>query len=168
MDDIGRGVISPALVKWLIKKAPKAEWFLSSKGWRPAREPDVPEEQPDWLQELERTNAENVKLLLVPHKAAARAVDEGDLSCWIDCGGPSMEAVKRLDQLRQRFPKATIVVMPKGLTVLARLVNEPVNKKEHDQCLVQTNKDGRTIDDVGGDWVSRSRPSSSLPLSFTC
>lgn len=144
VEDIGKGVVSPMLIKWLIKSVPpSAEWFLSSKRWRPTRDPEVLEEQPDWFHELQRANMENVKLLLIPHMAAERAVEEGGLSRWIDFDGPSREALKRLNQLSQYFPQASIVVMPKGLTVLARFVED-----KRVQCLVQAKENGHTLDGV--------------------
>lgn len=138
VQDMNKGVISSALIKWLTEVAREAEWFVSTRAWRPVRDPAVPVEEPDWLRALE-TAKERVRLLVIPHTAAERAVDEGDLGCWITANGvPSSEALQRVDKLSHRFSSAAIVVMPKGLTILAYL--------GADRGVVQTTLDAHTIE----------------------
>jgi len=139
VQDTGKGVMSSPFVKWLAKLAPAAQWFISTKAWRPVHDPAVPEEQPDWLHELERAEA-NVRLLVIPEAAAQRAVDEGVLSRWIvntkDKGGPSSKALKRIDELARQFDKAAIVVLPAGFALLAR--DPGTDPPGTSQCIVQS------------------------------
>jgi ATPase family associated with various cellular activities (AAA) len=105
--DMHKGVVSKALVKWLASHFARASWFVSTKAW-----------QPRWFDDLP---AQSVRLLVVPHVAAQVGARSGTLNRWITrSGNPSKGALEALDRLGTRFPKAIVVALPEGMSVLAR------------------------------------------------
>lgn len=108
--DICKGVISPALIRWLVNKVGAVPWFVSTKAWNP-----------DWLRELQEVD---VRLLVIPQVAAQRAIRRGEVNCWITRSGhASKEALDEIDKIGKQFSKAPrliIVTLPDGLSVLAR------------------------------------------------
>jgi hypothetical protein len=142
LQDLNKGVISSPVVKWLIKVAPEAAWYVSTKAWRPAREPLGRGQEPDWLGELHRAGAD-VRLLVIPRASAQRTVDDGDLSRWIvpDKGVPSSEALKRTGELARQFPNAAVVVLPGGFTVLARDNRSMTCRRQINSVITPTSDD---------------------------
>src|SRR5262249_41115472 len=108
--DLLRGVICPELIRWLRKECPNAKWYISSKDWwRPK----------SWFDELPE---EQVELILIPQLGAERALTSGSISSsWLTTGGvPSEDALAALDELAKKFKNARCVVLPGGMSVLAR------------------------------------------------
>jgi len=107
--DLLKGAVSAELIHWLRQTFHHASWYVSSKSWRPA-----------WFKELPKTH---VKLILVPQQAAQRAIITGEISSssWITSAGvASQDAIKAIDDLAHKFGSAKIVVLPEGMSVMAR------------------------------------------------
>jgi len=109
LKDLGKGVICQELIEWLSDNT-DADWYISSKEWRPL-----------WLQNL--PNKRRVKLILVPQLAAQSAINSGQMSSssWVTPEGvPSEDAITHINKFRRDFHHSKIVVLPHGMTVLAR------------------------------------------------
>src|SRR5262249_52101550 len=112
LKDLNKGVVTDHLIRLLSQKFPKADWYLSSKQWRPA-----------WLDSIPPGN---VKLFLVPQLAAESAIQVDGVnqvasSSWLTVGkSASHEAMIAIDKLCERFNNAHIVVLPRGMQVVAR------------------------------------------------
>jgi len=113
--DLGRGVVSKALIEWLAGKLSGRPWFVSTKEWKP-----------DWLEALP---PEDLRLLLIPQVPSQTAIRDDDLSCWLTKSGrASKMALQTLDDLHiEYFTKkegpcgdSWIVVLPSGCSILAR------------------------------------------------
>jgi hypothetical protein len=115
--DMHKGVVSKKLVQWLAQRFDHVPWFVSTKSWYPR-----------WFDSLPR---QNVRLLIVPQMAAQWAVKNGKLNGWITRSRGASEkalscasekALKELDCLggEEYFKEAIVVVLPDGLSVLAR------------------------------------------------
>jgi hypothetical protein len=107
--DLNKGAISESLVHQLREDFPAALWYASSKCWLPGWYKALPKDQ--------------VVLLLVPQLAAVAALHQHENSSpsWIIPGGqPSSYALDRMDELAGDFPRAHILVLPHGMSLLAR------------------------------------------------
>jgi hypothetical protein len=107
--DLGKGVVSSALVTWLKQTFGGAAWYVSSKVWRPS-----------WFKDLPKNS---VRLILIPQLAAQSAVNTGAISSssWITSTGvPSEDALDAINQLQTTFGNARIIILPDGMNVLAR------------------------------------------------
>ncbi len=107
--DLGKGVVTPNLIEVLGRKIKHASWYVSTKSFCP-----------DWYNNLPK---ERVRLILIPQLAATRAIRTGKVSSssWITIGKTgSKGAFEALDELVNKFPEANMVVLPEGMTILAR------------------------------------------------
>lgn len=107
--DLGKGVVTTRVIEALRAIAAEAEWFVSSKAWRPG-----------WYSALP---ADRVRVLLIPQLAARKAVesDRVPLSTWITVGDrASKEALDEMSALAAMFPNAHVLALPEGMAVLAR------------------------------------------------
>jgi hypothetical protein len=148
--DVRKGVISEAMIGWLVKKfeeankdVPEGErkqvpWFISTKAWWPG-----------WFDKLPK---DKVRLMLIPQMAAQSVVRTSDLNCWVThSGDASSKALKMMEKLGQLFNKALIVTLPDGLSVLAR------------DCTTDENKSfGMVQTDVGGPELAVGVPMASV------
>jgi hypothetical protein len=112
--DVLRGVVCTELIQWLHGEFPNARWYISSKDWRSSKN-----WRPEWFKALP---AKQVELILIPQLAAERALASGAISSsWVTAGGvPSENALTVLDDLAEMFKNARLVVLPQGMSVLAR------------------------------------------------
>jgi hypothetical protein len=105
--DMRKGVISEALIEWLVQKFKKVPWFISTKAW-----------DPKWFGVLEQAD---VRLMVIPQMSTQWAVRNGILNRWItQSGDASYGALHNMEKLGRRFPEAIIVALPDGLSILAR------------------------------------------------
>ncbi|MDP8223179.1 MAG: ATP-binding protein [Candidatus Lernaella stagnicola] len=139
--DLLRGVVSSGLIRFLVEKHSKAQWFISTKAWNPP-----------WFAELRNLNPEALQLLLIPQVAAEQAVRTGLLSRWLTQRGcPTERAINLIDEIRNvvgdEHKNLKIVVLPRGFSLLAYA---PTPKaKNHDgtriNCYVQPEASVRSI-----------------------
>ena len=117
--DVRKGVVSEALISWIVKKfeeanknVPEGEpkqvpWFISTKAWSPG-----------WFRELPK---DQVRLMIIPQMAAQWLVRNSDLNRWITrSGAASSRALKMMERLAEDFNQALIITLPDGLSLLAR------------------------------------------------
>jgi hypothetical protein len=111
LKDLGKGVVTSRLVNHLAKVYGKAAWHISTKDWLP---------KAAWYEALPK---QSVELILVPQAAAQRAIHDGHIqgADWLTSGGrASKEALEALDKLSDEFPRANLVVLPHGMSLLAK------------------------------------------------
>ncbi len=121
---MAKGVARNDLIKFVVetinsqqagRKRPNPKWYISSKHWRPS-----------WLEWLKKLPPTDVQLFVVPHVAADQATEVYDdpnssapLSRWLTKDGAvTAEAMTRIDRLARDFPKASVVILPSGLSVI--------------------------------------------------
>jgi hypothetical protein len=105
--DLRKGVITPALIRSLAEHCPAAFWYISSKEWKPSWATDIPQDK--------------VRLFLIPDLAANMAVHVGDVALWTTVGGyPSERAMYEMDALASRYPRALVLALPSGISVVVR------------------------------------------------
>ncbi len=129
--DLRKGVICKELVKLLASTFPEANWYVSSKAWKPL-----------WIDYLP---ARKVKLFLVPQLAAQAATKEDSFSSFywiIPQGQTSSDALKLMEEMVERFQHALVVVLPDGMSVLAR---PPLAENKTIQGFMQPNSGDSTL-----------------------
>lgn len=117
--DLLKGVIVPEVIKCLLslKELKEAHWYVSTKRF-----------QPPWLAQLRKCQ---LRLFLIPQVAAQEGIRKKHLSCWITPSGePSEDAIRFIDRLQSQTGADYIVVLPEGVSALARGLK--------DQCVVQS------------------------------
>jgi ATPase family associated with various cellular activities (AAA) len=106
VQDLLKGVISADVIEFLIEQLPEADWFLSSKDFRPKWREKIP--------------AERIKLIEIPEAATRHALETRELDSWTTKQGiPSKAALTLLDKLGEEFPNAMLVAVFNDRTVLA-------------------------------------------------
>ena len=113
LKDLGHGVISNNLVKFLANRYPSVPWFISSKSWKP-----------DWL--VKNLPRIPLKLLLVPQIATQSAIEHNDINAWITGAGTGYASKKALEQLTglrdmmgPTIADFIIIVLPENMRALA-------------------------------------------------
>lgn len=117
--DLRKGAVTDTLTTWLAAQFKDANWYVSSKAWRPV-----------WLDKIKDLTA-RVKLIVVPEIAIRDGVREKALpsSHWITPGGElSDDALRIMNEIGEDHKEARIVVLPGGMTVLAREAGAPTQK----------------------------------------
>lgn len=109
--DAGHGTVFPELIGWLRSVVSgETPWFVSSKVI--------------WDNELfDALPVDAVRLVVVPPIAAMTAVRDGDgrINSWITPRGYATKAaLVEMDRLAERFRSAMVVVLPHGMSLLAR------------------------------------------------
>ena len=115
--DLCKGVVTAPLIKALRKRFPKLEnWYIFSKEYKPK-----------WLKELSDVR-DQIRILFMSQTAATQAMSRasGTSPGWLTPSReqPSQDAVRVLQELRQEYSSANIVVMPRGLSLLLSLPRE--------------------------------------------
>ena len=146
--DMGKGVVSAHLIAWLADQQKDCDvpWFVSTKV-----------SNPPWFELLPK---QRVRLLVVPQMAAHWEVAEGRLTRWILRSGtppgrcsPSKGALDYLSRLGKLLPRARVVALPDGLSVLARDVCDESRSEE---------RVGILQDEVGPDSLTAGMPMASV------
>lgn len=108
--DLLKGVISRSSVQWLANNFAEAEWYVSTKAWRPA-----------WMPILQTVN---LKLLVLPQIACRLATKKEDqLNSWLTSKGrPSKEALSQMGRILEDLDSngmLRVVALPEGLSCIA-------------------------------------------------
>lgn len=128
-----KGVVSPALIRWLVKvhgSKPELKWYIYSKDWhlrqpRPRSEKWVLDSK-SWLAQLRN---QDVRLFFVPQVAAHNALYEPHrhVNNWrLPCHRPTWRAMKVMDALATAVgragsgPSVVVVPEPENKLVFAR------------------------------------------------
>jgi hypothetical protein len=111
--DLGKGCVSSSTVQWLKNQvSASVPWFVSSKSWLPT-----------WFSHLPR---KSLALLMVPQVAARIAVERGEVRRWLtQSGAPTLETIKWVDRLQQKYGAETLVILPDEQQVVSFSRNEP-------------------------------------------
>lgn len=121
--DMHKGAVTEELIKALTSnpKLQQAEWFVSSKEWKPS-----------WLAYLKNVN---LKLLLIPQIAAKRATIKEDITSWITDNGNIDESVYDLiielsDTIFKEHQgnKPYIMILPEEYSIIAYQYDDKVKK----------------------------------------
>jgi hypothetical protein len=119
--DLRKGVVSKALVEWLVDRFPRTPWFVSSKQFRP-----------EWLNSLQ---PDTLRLYLVPDLAAQDAVHKGIVNSWFTDSKrlprqkPTREALEAINDIfkdLQNHNRLHVIVMPNGFRTIARTQKKAV------------------------------------------
>lgn len=106
VQDLLKGVVTGDLIEFLTQQLPEADWFLSSKDFRPK-----------WR---ERIPPEHIRLIEIPEAAMRHALETKELDAWCTRQGiPSKSALTLLDKLGEEFFNATLFAVFNDHTILA-------------------------------------------------
>ncbi len=111
VNDLCKGAVTAELIDGLSARFPDANWFISSKAWCPL-----------WL-EKSLLRRDRVKLVVIPELAIIDGIRGEYISSrpWLTATKePSLEALRVLDEVSNKFKEALIVALPEGMSVLAR------------------------------------------------
>jgi hypothetical protein len=138
--DFLKGTLSPDLVKFLVQRLPKAEWFICSKSFEPIWREKIP--------------IDRIRLIEVPEAAMRNAVETKRIpDTWLTKQGmPTKAALSLLNELAEKYFNATFIAVPDDHTILAHRGGPPFEEKE------------------GAFWVNREKDVSpvGLPMSSVC
>jgi hypothetical protein len=105
--DYGKGVVSEALIRWLLTVAPNARWYVSAKDWRPS-----------WLALLVDAD---VQLIVITQVAAQLALMRNDIDVWTTRSGCVGErALQQIEELALQFHGSIVIAQPGGWELIAR------------------------------------------------
>jgi len=119
--DHGRGVVNHDTIEAVSKRFPDALWYVFSKSY-----------QPSWLAALRKLLLKrdalcNMQLLFLNPTAAEEAIGhdpDWTSSTWITQQNvPTRDALKFMEDATKQYPSADIVVAPKGMSVIATLMD---------------------------------------------
>ncbi len=118
--DLLKNSVNYQLIKELANVYKNTRWYISSKKWKP-----------DWLETLKSVS---IELLLVPQVAAQEALQAEKITCWLSHSGhPSKEALDTIQDLHDKTNAKSIIVLPEGLSAIARVPG----KDNETKCVIQ-------------------------------
>ncbi len=134
---LGKGVVSPALIKSLRKKiSNKVPWFISSKKW-------INNAENDLLEELKEVPC---RLFIIPDKAVDEAKRDKKTTKWLTSKGYETEAaLDKMDELRTVFKlqkKPSIMAFPAGHMTIA--LNSETDDEKEGSLIIQRKRDTLT------------------------